>query len=840
MVTTRSLFYWIRTSNWKLQFLLLILIGIGVATRVFPLEMQKRIVNQAIGLGKVDLLFLYCSLYLAAVFLASGIKFLINILQTYLGQQTLARLRKELYAHILTLPMSFFSRTSSGMVVSSLVTEVVSAGELVGQAIAVPVNNILTLLAFTGFMFYLNPLLAGLSLIIYPLILFSIPMLQRRANAENKKRVDATRVLSSKIGETISGIHEVHGNGSYHIENKRYGELVDQLLRIRVRWNIYRFAIKVLNNLFQNMGPFILFIVGGYLAIHGRFDLGALVAFLSAYEKLYDPWKELMEFYQTYQDASVTYRRLMEYFDDQPEFALAPQDRPPYVLEPSVEVRDLSFSVAPRVQLLDKVNFTLDPGESMAVIGFSGSGKSTLVQCIGQLYRYSGGSVQIGGHEVHQLTKQDVVRNVGIVAQTPYIFDGSIRDNLRYACEAAHKAEETPDQPPLPDRDEMIEAIQQVGLFVDILRFGLNTILEAEEDQDLLKKLIRVRYMFQSKFGEALGDDIEFFDINRYQLFASVASNLTFGTAHQEAFKAKNLPDNAYFLRFLEDSGLKVPLLELGRDATLQTMDILGNIEPDALFFEQSPMEPEEFEEYRALVPQLRTSTIQDLNGSQQAMLLRLALRFVAGVHTTGELHISLQDSLVQARRSFMERMQTDHVDAFTFYRMSGYLPSLSILDNLLFGRPRTDLPGAQERIAQSLMQLLIEEDLLERVVEIGMNFRVGPKGDRLSGGQRQKLAIARTFLKNSSLLILDEATSALDNASQKRIQSVLDTKWKRKSTIIAVAHRLDTIRNYDKIAVMKAGRIVEMGSFDELLEKKGILYELVHGVKPETSRVSE
>jgi ABC-type multidrug transport system fused ATPase/permease subunit len=166
---------------------------------------------------------------------------------------------------------------------------------------------------------------------------------------------------------------------------------------------------------------------------------------------------------------------------------------------------------------------------------------------------------------------------------------------------------------------------------------------------------------------------------------------------------------------------------------------------------------------------------------------------------------------------------------------MSDYLPSLSILDNILFGRSRTDLPGTQDRIAQSLMQLLIEEDLLEGIVEIGLGFRVGPKGDRLSGGQRQKLAIARTFLKSAPLLILDEATSALDNTSQQRIQNVLNTKWKGKSTIIAVAHRLDTIRHYDKIAVMKAGKIVEMGAFDELLEEKGILYELVHGTKSET-----
>ena len=668
MITKRPLFYWVKTSSWKLQILLLILIAVGVAARVFPLEMQKRIVNQAIGLGRVNLLFLYCGLYLAAVLLASGIKFIINVIQTYLGQQTLARLRKELYEHILTLPMGFYRRTSSGMVVSSLVTEVVSAGEMVGQAVAVPVNNILTLLAFTGYMFYLNPLLAALSLTIYPLILFAVPMLQRRANIENKKRVDATRNLSSKIGETVSGIHEVHGNGSFHIENKRFGELVESLYRIRVRWNVYRFGIKVLNNLFQNMGPFILFIVGGYLAISGRFDLGALVAFLSAYEKLYDPWKELMDYYQTYQDASVSYRRLMEYFDEQPEFALAPPDRPPYQLAASVQVRDLSFSVSPRVHLLQKVSFDLEPGQSMALIGFSGSGKSTLVHCIGQLYRYTGGSIQIGGHEVQELTKKDMARNVGIVAQTPYIFDGTIRENLLYSCEAIYNPEDGDEPSRLPQLDDMIEVIQQVGLFVDVLRFGLNTVIGREEGEELQEKIIRMRYRFQSEFGEVLGEDIEFFDIKKYMLYSSVSANLTFGTALQEVFAPENLADNEYFLWFLDKAELMEPLLELGRDATLQTMDILGNIEPDALFFEQSPMEPDEFEEYKALPPRLAASDVADLSNADKAMLLRLALRFVAGTHITGEVPPELQEALIRARNQFRDRIQTDHPGACLLY----------------------------------------------------------------------------------------------------------------------------------------------------------------------------
>jgi ABC-type multidrug transport system fused ATPase/permease subunit len=104
----------------------------------------------------------------------------------------------------------------------------------------------------------------------------------------------------------------------------------------------------------------------------------------------------------------------------------------------------------------------------------------------------------------------------------------------------------------------------------------------------------------------------------------------------------------------------------------------------------------------------------------------------------------------------------------------------------------------------------------------------VGTKGDRLSGGQQQKLAIARIFLKQPKLLIMDEATSALDNNSQTRIQNLLETRWREKSTVISVAHRLDTIKNYDRVAVMKAGKILEIGTYDELMARKGMLYELV------------
>jgi len=832
MITKRPLIYWVRTSSMKLQGLLLVVIAFNVVVRVFPLEMQKKIVNEAIGLKKLDLLVWYCAFYLAAVLIASGLKFIINWIQTHLGQQTLARLRKELYAHILTLPLSFFRRTSSGMVVSSLVTEVVAAGELVGQAVAVPVNNILTLLAFAGYMFYLNPLLAAISIGIYPIVIFVVPKLQARSNRANKMRVDVTRDLSSKIGETISGIHEVQGNASYRIENRKYGQFVDRLFEVRIVWNLYKQAIKVLNNLFQNLGPFILFIVGGYLAIHGRFDLGALVAFLSAYEKLYDPWKELMDFYQTYQDATTGYQRLMEYFDVEPEHAIEPLDREPYTLQGDIHAQDLAFSVAGGIQLLKQVNLDLNPGEQLALVGFSGSGKSTLAQCISQLYRYTGGSVQIDGREVADLTKMDLAHSMGIVAQSPYIFDGTIRENLRYSCEALLRDEDAGKQERLPTLDEMIEVIQQVGLFVDVLRFGLNTILPVNREEELVAKIIRMRENFQTRFGRELTAYVEFFDEQRYLDFSSVAANLTFGSPNRDEFAPDRLAESAYFLRFLDEAQLERPLVNLGRELATQFLDIVGDLPPDEVFFQESPITPGELDVYKALIGRIKQTRLHELAEDDRRLLLRLALRFVPGVHKLTTLPEILRSLILDGRFLFMDKIQKDHPGALSFYRMTEYIHSQTILDNILFGKTTSDHPSAQERISQSIIHLLIEEDLLERIVEIGMDFRVGTKGDRLSGGQRQKLAIARVFLKGPPILVMDEATSALDNASQKRIQTLLETKWKGRSTLISVVHRLDTIKGYDKVAVMKAGKILEMGSYQELIAKKGVLYELVHGAK--------
>ncbi len=830
-IVKRSLASWIFDGNAKLQIALVAIILLTVAIRVVPLEMQKRIVNEAINLRKLELLTIYCGIYLAAVFLASAFKLVINIIQTKISQKVTAEMRKQLYRHVLTMPLNFFRNTQPGTVVNSLINELTIPGNFVGMAVAAPLTNVVTLLAFAGYLIVLNPLLGIVSFSIYPIMLYVIPILQKYVNRDNKKRVNAARKLSSKIVESISGIHEVQANGAFEIENNKYDGIVDYLMKIRIKWSVYKFAIKVVSNLFMNMGPFLVFIVGGYLAIKGQLGLGALVAFLSAQEKLYDPWKELIEFYQVYQDGSVNYYKTMNYFDVEIENELTPKNREPYELEVSIDVENMSLETKEGVKLLNDVSLNIAPGEHIALVGFSGSGKSSLALCLAQLYKYTSGHATIGNKEIFKLTKADITKNMGLVSQSPFIFDGTIKENLMYSYTALHGEKRVLKGDGEPQLDDLVHVLQQSGLFVDVLRFGLNTVVEGTSE-DFIPVIINMRESFQKEYGDSIGEWVEFFDEKQFLSYASIADNIIFGAPVSDEFKHSKLVKNPFFLKFMDDANLTRPLLALGKEIADQTIDILKNVSHDKMFFEQSPIKPEEFEQYETIVIQIKNKNLHQINEQQKTDLLELALRFSPGKHIIVSIPTFLTNLILEGRYMFKEKIVQKKPHAIAFFKKDQYIHSQTIFNNILFGIVKTTNPGDQEKINQFMVALLIGQDFLEKMIEIGMNFKVGTKGNNLSGGQRQKLAIARTFLKSPPIMILDEATSALDNNSQKRIQNVLSRNWKGKSTLIAVVHRLDIVKEYDKVAFLKAGKIVEMGTYDELMDQKGYFYELVYEQK--------
>ena len=844
----RPLLYWV-THRFRLA--QLFLLGVIIASlffRVYPLELQRNIINIAINLKNLDLLYLYCALYLGAVILAGLLKYFINSFQAIIGQKLLIQMRQELYNHILQLPLQFFHKTQTGTIISAMTAELNTIGLFLGGALTIPLTSLLTFLTFAGYMIYLNPLLGLISMTVYPFELIVVPMLQRRFNTINTVRVTTTRAMANVVNEAVSGIHEVQSNAGYSLEIAKQDRLTRRLYTIMRQLSLLKYGIKFSNNLFQSIGPFILFLVGGYLAIHGSFTIGALVAFLSAYEKVYDPWKEIIEYYQDYQDAQVRYKQIIEAFSIEPEYLLAAPDRGPVSLPGNIRAEAVGYSLDNGVNLLEDITFSLPAGQHLALVGFSGSGKSTLSLLLGQLYPYTDGSLMIDEYEVNSLTKEDISCNISVVSQQPFIFTGTVKDNILYSCNALHLAGNLEI---LPSRAEIIAMVREVGLADDILRWGLTTILPPPKVVPRAEIFLHMRRVIQAELRNNAGNVVEFYDADSFLEYSSLGINLVF-SSYQGSPQVANLLTNPIFRRFILSTDLESRLVDLGLTLAKATVSFLGDFSSDPFFFQGSPMEPHQFERYAALIDKIDKRGLNHLQDSERQSLLSLALNFLPDQHKIHTLSTEMKGYIVAMRQRFLqeelgldlEKCQNGLIQQeiltmaeltrakkdsfFTPFCVSQYLYSHSLLDNIIFGTV-IEKDTIESVITPLTIKEFTEHGLLDEIFEIGLEFHVGSKGDRLSGGQKQKIALTRAFLKHAPLLILDEATASLDNSSQAQVQRYIDTNLKGKTTIIAVVHRLDLILGYDHILVMRAGKIVESGNYTTLMASRGTLYELVN-----------
>jgi putative ABC transport system ATP-binding protein len=560
--------------------------------------------------------------------------------------------------------------------------------------------------------------------------------------------------------------------------------------------------------------------------------------------------KELIAYYEDLQDAQVRYKCTMERFDVEPEYELMPTDRPVHQIKGEIEVKDLEYKLDNGVSLFREVSFHICPGEQLALVGFSGSGKSSLALVLGQLYPYHQGQVLLDGHELRHLTKMDVTSNIGFVAQHPFIFNGTVRDNLLYGSQAMLVAEGEGSKRTLPRKEKVIEMLRTVGLAEDVMRFGLNMVIPREKCEPMVKHFISMRQLIRERFGEKLTDVVEIFDVNTFLQYSSIHDNLIFADVHATEYQPENLPRNRAFLKFLTETKLYEPLFELGIELARTTVNLFKDLgEHECFFSETSPMKPKSFEMYKMKMERFERGGVGALGRKGKELLLLLALEFVPAKHTIVTIPESLQEKILQARHRFIQdvigadvsicsiplesldetKFQQTEWKGFSLHCTAEYMFSHSIFENLVYGNFKTEDSSAAADLLGKITDLLTKEHL-DEVIDAGLDYEVGSKGDRLSGGQQQKIALARAFLKEPLIMIMDEATASLDNASQALIQRFIETQLKGKSTVVAVMHRLDVLPSYDKILVMRSGRVVESGNYEELMKAKGMFYGLVQG----------
>jgi ABC-type multidrug transport system fused ATPase/permease subunit len=848
-----NLYRYIVKRSLKLQILLIAIgFGIGLGLNPLMLALQKRIINEAIRKGNLDALLWLCAAFLGTVLANGGLKYFKQNLEGYISETMLRNLRSELHRRILRFPLPHFRNTSTGQLVAMILGEVEDLGAFFGEALSTPAFHGAMLLGTIGFMLFTNPYMGLMGMALFPVQIWLVRKLQRQVSSLSRDRVRMVRGLSDRIQEAVGGIQEIYVNETTAYEATGFRRLLKRIFKVRLRIYNLKYLIKWINNFLEKFGLFLLLLVGGWLIIEHptTFDVGGLVAFLSAYGQLNEPWRELINYFQQKENARIKYEQVIASFDP-------PGLRPPFPLDDTLpadvpeirggyELRQASVVLDGTTTALDRLQLVLPAQEHTAVVGTAGSGKSTLAMTLAQLHSYQG-TILLDGQELGQLPGGVLGRHLAYVGGEVRLFNASVLDNVVYglrhrapgatgqATDAASRDAEWLDLSPLGVTDRagllaaVLEAVRQVELDADLFEFGLRARIDPKTHPEIAERLLEARRLVAERFtglgGEAA---VEFFDPDRFAVYASIGENILFGHGGLPELSQERLAEHPHFRRVIEEVGLAEPLLALGSSVAREMVEIFKDISADdELFANFSLIQATELPRYTRIVTRLERGAAESLNAEDRALLVALALRLIPARHRLGQIDEAFMTRVVAARRRFAETLPATLVGRFTRYDRNQYFSAGTLLENMLFGNVVSTSSLAVKKVNALVEEVITTAGLREVVIEAGLDYHVGQGGSRLSAAQRQRVTLARALLKRPQILILDGALGPLESDKRTEMHQRLIAAMKGR-TLIAVLERLDVARFYDRVVVLDAGKVEEMGTYAELTSREGLFHKLV------------
>ena len=869
-----SIYRFILRYSKREQVVLLILTGLSFPFLYYSLDLPKRIINEALDpkegaaafpvswlgfeLGQIEYLWTLSGLFLALVCINGGFKYAINVYRGQLGERMLRRLRFELYARVLRFPLGRFRRMSQGEIIPMVTAEVEPLGGFIGDSISLPAFQGGTLITILFFMFMQDPVLGLAAISLYPVQAYVIPKLQRQVNLLAKERVRTVRALSDKLGESVSGVQEIHANDAARLMLSRFSQRLGRIYEIRFEIYKKKFFIKFLNNFLAQITPFFFYAIGGYLVIRGDLSLGAMVAVLAAYKDLSAPWKELLGYYERKEDARIKYEQVVEQFDAPGSLDPAHQatDDDDTKGEPAgFRSSNLGWVDDDGDTQLDGINLRIEAGERVALLGPTNGGKEALTLVLARLASPTTGSLTFAGRDIATLPEAVTGRRIGYVGPSAFVFSTTIRENLllgamhrplatpqrdeseqarakRFVADAAVSGNATDD--PLADwvdyeaigvadgaalSDRLVDLLEVVDLQDDCYLLGLRGALDPERRPEAASRLLEAR----ARFAERLAGDpafeslVEPFSADRYNANASVAENLLFGTPVDGSFGADTIASDPYVRRILDSVGLTRDFLTMGRDMAATMVELFADLPADHEFFAQfSFISPDDLPEFQALVSRADRGGLDALVEEDRRRLLSLPFKLIAARHRLGLLDDAMKERILEDRRAFADNLPPELAGSVAFFSVDAYNAAASVQDNVLFGKIAYGEADAAARVGRVMSEVLDSLDLRATVIEVGLDFQVGIGGSRLTAAQRQKIGIARVLLRRQAVLVFNDAAGAIDSGAQGQVMDrVLGEAEDR--TVIWALQRADLARRFQRVVVLRGGRAVEDGAPDAL-----------------------
>ncbi|SJM34230.1 ABC transporter ATP-binding protein [Mesorhizobium delmotii] len=383
------------------------------------------------------------------------------------AENVLSDLRRAMFSHLQRVSLSFMDKTEVGRLMSRLQGDVNSMQEFLETSV-MSVGDILLLFGIVSVLLWLDFRLGLLTLSTMPVLfivrLFWLP----RAKVAFMAAHETNSIANGALAEGIHGVRTVQSLERQHVNFDLYDEKVLANLNAHLRSARYAQVMVPIVDTLTGFAMATVIVVGGSMVLSHSLDIGVMVAFLFYIQRFFDPIRSLTMQYSVMQRAMASGQRISEVLDvpvdvsDKDGAVRLSRD-----MDGSVEFRNVTFGYRQNLPVLKNVSFHVNPGETVALVGPTGSGKSSSMALVHRFYDVWSGQVLVGGHDVRDLTQDSLGEQVAMVLQEPFLFSGTVLENIRY-----HKTGAS--------REDVVRAALAVGAhdFIENLPDGYDTELE--------------------------------------------------------------------------------------------------------------------------------------------------------------------------------------------------------------------------------------------------------------------------------------------------------------------------------------------------------------------------
>jgi ABC-type multidrug transport system fused ATPase/permease subunit len=443
MNVLRRLFNFVR-PYWKILLVIGLVMLVSTGLQLLPPLVQKQIVDRVVEQGTIDRLLRLVLILIGVYALQQFASFGESYLRHVLGARFIFDLRVRIYQHLQRLSLSFYEQTSTGELMSRVTNDVNALESFVTHGVALTTVDLLRLLGACVILIVLNWKLALWMLAPIPLIVVGLRIFNQKVRPIYRQARDRLGDINAGLQDNLTGIRVIKAFVQETSELEEFRQASDRYRQERVR------SIRMWSTVFPMLrflallGSALVLGFGAQMTVLGELTVGTLVAFLSYSTSFYEPLRRLTEVDNIFQQAIAAGERIFELLDQTPNIRSEPDATVLEQIEGRVAFEHVNFRYEDEEEeghVLRDVTFDMEPGEVVALVGPSGAGKTSIARLLCRYYDPNDGRVLVDGHDLREVDLHSLRQHVAVVLQDTFLFNTTVRDNLRYGNPDATQAE---------------------------------------------------------------------------------------------------------------------------------------------------------------------------------------------------------------------------------------------------------------------------------------------------------------------------------------------------------------------------------------------------------------